>query len=154
MLSDLRFAVGATMAAAVLAVAALGLVTAAGLTGHSKVGPLEASRSLPFDSGAHWNQFYHPDSARRFEDLARKREVAQSGIEPSDTRQVDDRLSPIPAEGPIAVAPDDRLTQPSADGVQGEPLIVVPQSPGTIVQEALSADPEPAAPSDPIGRPF
>ena len=108
MLPDLRFVIGATLAAAMLGLTAIGLLTAARLTGHSKVGPLEASRSLPFDGGAHWNQFYHPDGARRFADLARKREVAQSGLQPSDSRPALDLLSPIAPE-----APDERPAEAS-----------------------------------------
>src|SRR5262249_25543589 len=72
MLANLRFVLGATLAAALLAVTTLGLVATARMTHQTKVGPLESSRSVAFDDRTDWNQFNDPDGARRFEELTRK----------------------------------------------------------------------------------
>jgi hypothetical protein len=72
MLPDFRFVIGAVLALAVLATTAFGMLVAVRATHQTKAGPLEVSRNLAFDDRADWNQFYDPDSGRRFEELARK----------------------------------------------------------------------------------
>ena len=76
MLPDFRFVIGATLAAAVLGAASVGMFATARLASQSKIGPLESSRALPFDDRADWNQFYHPDSVWRFEELTREHSAA------------------------------------------------------------------------------
>ena len=71
MLPDFRFAIGALLATAVLGITSFGLLAAVRLTHQAKVGPLESSRSVPFDDRADWNQFNDPDSTRRFEEIGR-----------------------------------------------------------------------------------
>ena len=83
MLPDFRFVIGAVLAAAVLAVTALGLLTAARVTHQTKSGPLETSRNLVFDDRSDWNQFYDPDSARRFGELARKADAPEASTQPA-----------------------------------------------------------------------
>ena len=77
MLSSLRFIIGAILAGATLYVSALGLLATARLKHMAKAGPIEVSRHLLFDDRADWNQFYDPDSARRFEKLARRPEASE-----------------------------------------------------------------------------
>src|SRR5690349_13267878 len=72
MLPDFRFVIGAILAMAVLGTTAFGMLVAVRATHQTKAGPLEVSRSLAFGDRADWNQFYDPDSGRRFEELARK----------------------------------------------------------------------------------
>ncbi len=88
MLPDLRFAIGAILATSMLAVTTLGLFTATRLTHQAKPGPLETSRNLAFDDRSDWNQFYDPESARRFEELARKSDgSAQPAADPPRGRR-------------------------------------------------------------------
>ncbi len=83
MLPDFRFVIGAVLAAAMLAVTALGLLTAARVTHQTKLGPFETSRNLVFDDSSDWNQFYDPDSARRFGELARKADTPGASTQPA-----------------------------------------------------------------------
>jgi hypothetical protein len=111
MLPDLRFAIGAILATSVLAVTALGLFTATRLTHQAKPGPLETSRNLAFDDRSDWNQFYDPESARRFEELARKSDgSAQPAADPPA-----DAAPAASAASEIAATPPTDLPAPAAD---------------------------------------
>jgi hypothetical protein len=104
MLPDYRFALGAILALAMIAVGGLGLVTSVQLVREAHMAPLEESRSLAFAGHAEWNQFYDPEAARRFEGLAGKTEapVAEARLErPAETSAL---ASPEPAP-PMMVPP-------------------------------------------------
>lgn len=108
MLPDFRFVIGAVLAAAVLGVTALGLLTAARVTHQTKLGPFETSRNLVFDDSSDWNQFYDPDSARRFGELARKVDTPEASTQPA---------TEVPAQPATDVATQttaDAPTQPVA----------------------------------------
>jgi hypothetical protein len=59
-----------------LAVVCLSLVAAVYVIHQGKVGPLELSRNLPFDNQSDWNQFYDPESARRFAAFVHRADAA------------------------------------------------------------------------------
>jgi hypothetical protein len=104
MLPDFRFALGAVLALAMIAVGGLGLVTSVQLVREAHMAPLEESRSLAFAGRAEWNQFYDPEAARRFEGLAGKTEapVAEARLErPAEASAL---ASPVPAP-PVMVPP-------------------------------------------------
>jgi hypothetical protein len=70
MLPDFRFAFGAMLAIAVLAVTGLGLVTSVRLMHEARIDPIEDARSLAFAGHAEWNRSYDPAGAQRFGGLA------------------------------------------------------------------------------------
>jgi hypothetical protein len=74
MLPDFRFVLGGFLAIAVLGVAGMGLVTSVQLVREAHMAPLEDTRSLAFSGHTEWNQFYDPDSARRFKGSGGKAE--------------------------------------------------------------------------------
>jgi hypothetical protein len=115
MLSNLRFVIGAVLVAAALAVIVPALFTSNRLTHQAKVGPLETSRNLPFDDRSDWNQFYDPESTRRFEELARKPDAStqQAGNGPADAAPAASTDSEVAALPPDA-APSADLAMPSA----------------------------------------
>jgi hypothetical protein len=61
MLPDLRFLIGAMLATTVMGVGALGLAMAVYLAHQTKVGPLEAARTLAFADHVDWRQFSQPE---------------------------------------------------------------------------------------------
>lgn len=101
MLANLRFVIGAALATALLAVTALGLFAAVRMTHHTKIGPLESSRSMAFDDRTDWNQFNDPESARRFEELTRKAAAAAAAA--ARAADASNEAAP-PAAAPEAVA--------------------------------------------------
>ena len=116
MLPDFRFVIGAVLAAAVLGVTALGLLTAARVTHQTKLGPFETSRNLVFDDSSDWNQFYDPDSARRFGELARKADATEASTQPAA------EVPAQPATDVPAQTTADAPTQPvAATEVAAEP---------------------------------
>src|SRR5215472_17157064 len=96
MLPDFRFVIGAVLAIAVLGTTAFGMLVAMRATHQTKAGPLEVSRNLAFDDRADWNQFYDPDSGRRFEELTR-RSAPPAPPTPEPTRAADAPASAFPA---------------------------------------------------------
>jgi hypothetical protein len=110
MLPDFRFVIGAILATVVLGVTSFGLLAAVRLTHQGKTGPLEAARNVAFDERASWNQFNDPDSARRFEDLARKTDAALTAAESAAAR-------PANATPPVAAndAAEERAVDRPAD---------------------------------------
>src|SRR6266545_4243436 len=141
MLPDFRFVIGAVLASSVLAVAALGVLTAARLTHQVKGGPLEPSRSLAFDDRSDWNQFYDPDNARRFEELARKSDApAQRAAE---TTPAASTASEIAAPPPDASPSADLAAPAAADPTPTEP----PRE--TQTGEAARPEASPSPPDEP-----
>jgi len=113
MLPDFRFVLGAILAIAMLAVAGLGLVTSVRLVREARWTPLEDARSLAFAGHAEWNQFYDPDSARRFEGSAGKTETpaaeAQLGTPAETSAIASPAIAPVGAEERTAGIPPPRL---------------------------------------------
>lgn len=163
MLPDFRFVIGATLAAAVLGIAAFGLATTVRLSHLAKIGPMEVARSLAFDERANWNQFSDPELTRRFEDLARQADAtgsmpeadaAGSGAPPptvaSPSPEAAERNEPSAAAEPADAAPVQEQTaraEPeSASTSRASTAAAEPQQP------AVSADlaPEPAPPQQPV----
>jgi len=147
MLSSLRFIIGAILAGATLYVSALGLLATARLKHMAKAGPIEVSRHLLFDDRADWNQFYDPDSARRFEKLARRPEAS----EPAET-------SALAAPGaPGQAAPEASIEPAAAKSSEQSPADQsAPTSPPVAAtvegkspdhDESSTADPFPASTS-------
>src|SRR6516162_6705408 len=147
MLSSLRFIIGAILAGATLYVSALGLLATARLKHMAKAGPIEVSRHLLFDDRADWNQFYDPDSARRFEKLARRPEAS----EPAET-------SALAAPGaPGQAAPEESIEPAAAKSSEQSPADQsAPTSPPVAAtvegkspdhDESSTADPFPASTS-------
>jgi hypothetical protein len=93
MLSGFRFVIGAILATAMLGVSSLGVYTTVKLKHQAKAGPIESSRTLVFDDRADWNQFYDPDSARRFEELV----VVTNATEASAPTSIEPRSGEPPA---------------------------------------------------------
>jgi hypothetical protein len=91
-----------------LAVVCLSLVAAVYLTHQHKVGPLERSRNLPFYDRSDWNQFYDPESARRFAGFAHRAYAFEEAGEAADGS----------AEGAPAAAAAGRADDGAADAMQ------------------------------------
>jgi len=113
----------------------------------AKAGPIEVSRHLLFDDRADWNQFYDPDSARRFEKLARRPEAS----EPAET-------SALAAPGaPGQAAPEASIEPAAAKSSEQSPADQsAPTSPPVAAtvegkspdhDESSTADPFPASTS-------
>jgi hypothetical protein len=119
MLPGFRFVIGATVAAAMLAIVAIGLFAAARMTHQPKVGPLETSRNVTFDDRTAWNQFADPDSVRRFEELAERSTRAVGSALRSAAAPANEQAS-VPADAASAArAADD--PQPAPRPQAGEP---------------------------------
>src|SRR5713226_4929254 len=114
MMPDFRFVIGAVLATAVLGVTSFGLLAAVRLTHHAKVGPLQSSRSLVFDDRADWNQFYDPESARRFEELARKADAPDAAVQRAADRPADVTAPSEIAMAPSVATPPLNVTAPAA----------------------------------------
>jgi hypothetical protein len=97
-----------------LAVVCLSLVAAVYVTHQGKVGPLELSRKLPFDDRSDWNQFYDPESARRFAGLAHRAYASEEVGEAADGAA--DAMQPATA----AAGVDVRRRFPSAESPEPE----------------------------------
>ena len=97
-----------------LAVVCLSLVAAVYVTHQGKVGPLELSRKLPFDDRSAWNQFYDPESARRFAGLAHRAYASEEVGEASDGAA--DAMQPATA----AAGVDVRRRFPAAESPEPE----------------------------------
>src|SRR5262245_49782631 len=104
-MADFRFVLGALLAVVVLGVTSFGLLAASRLSHQAKIGPIETARS-GFDDRAEWNQFNDADSARRFDELARKADAALTAAERAVAR---------PAKATEPVAPSDAPEQRTAE---------------------------------------
>jgi hypothetical protein len=149
MLPDFRFALGALLAIALIAVAGLGLVTSVRLAREARIGPLDDSRSLAYAGHAEWNQFYDPDGARRFEGLAGKTEapVAETPrATPVEALAVEPPAT-APAE-PAPAAPEERTASIDRHEPETAPVIgpiIADKAPETV--PPASAPPPETAPA-------
>jgi hypothetical protein len=84
-----------------LAVVCLSLVAAVYVIHQGKVGPLELSRNLPFDNQSDWNQFYDPESARRFEAFAHQTDASGAAGEAANVAA--DAMRPATAAAGVDV---------------------------------------------------
>src|SRR5215470_3073734 len=159
MLPDFRFVIGAVLAIAVLGTTAFGMLVAMRATHQTKAGPLEVSRNLAFDDRADWNQFYDPDSGRRFEELARRSDAPPArpphAPEPAAAERSAEPAVPVapaepvrPVEASVARVPRDDVppsasaeiaTSPAATPSTGQP------APAAIAIAAPSAPEAPAS---------
>ena len=169
MLPDFRFALGALLAIALIAVAGLGLVTSVRLAREARIGPLDDSRSLAYAGHAEWNQFYDPDGARRFQGLAGK--TGAPLAEPPSPIPAEALAVEPPAAAPAPAAPEERTASIPTD--RREPTdrqdrettaVAAPVLPDKAPEtEPPRADPEPepekapaltaALPAEPAGAP-
>jgi hypothetical protein len=136
MISGFRFVVGAILATAMLGVSSLGLYTAVMLRHQAKAGPIESSRNLLFDDRADWNQFYDPDGARRFEELAGKSaasEPAEASAPPA-ARASENAMRQATAQ---SAAPDDANAQ-STPLWDEEPLLIADEPPLFVMEHTGS----------------
>jgi hypothetical protein len=150
MLPDFRFVLGAILAIALLAVAGLGLVTSVRLVQEARISPIEDARSLAFTGHAQWNQFYDPEGARRFEDLAGKAPATETRLEtPADTAEM---APPVAAPAPAA-APPEAPQQASQDETASlsarhpEPVIGAVDARDIADDKPPASDPPPADPA-------
>jgi hypothetical protein len=156
MLPDFRFILGAIVAMALMGVAGLGLVTSVHLVREAHMGPLEDSRTLAFADHTEWNQFYDPDAARRFEEMAGRTEslATQAAKEPlappegtpvSVAGELGERTASIPGNRGEAEIPDD--TPPQTAPVAATPAVVTlaaaPGAPASDVPEATESEAPP-----------
>jgi len=130
MLPDFRFALGGILALAVLVVAGVGLVSSVRLVREAQMAPLGESRSLAYAGHSEWNQFYDPDSARRFPGLAGHAESM-----PAETR-IEARLA-APSTAAADIAPE--TSAPPA----GAPPARAPQSMQSGPEERIASLPAP-----------
>ncbi len=150
MLPDFRFAIGALLAVAVLGVASVGLLTAARLTGQVKVGPLQASRNVAFADRPDWNQFYHPDSARRFDELVRRHE--QTAAEPAGGVVAMSEEADVSGLQ-VGETPAEAVTQPDSavSEMPTGPLVAQPDATNDAL--VVMEPPVAAAPEEPVATP-
>jgi hypothetical protein len=109
-----------------LAVVCLSLVAAVYVIHQGKVGPLELSRNLPFDNQSDWNQFYDPESARRFAAFVHRADASEAAGEAADVAA--DAMQPATA----AAGVDVRHRFPAAES----PAPASPAASDTAISEA------------------
>jgi hypothetical protein len=150
MLPDFRFILGAILAITLLAVAGLGLVTSVRLVQEARISPIEDARSLAFAGHAQWNQFYDPDGARRFEDMAGKTPATEARLEtPAETAEMP---PPVPAPAPAAVPPEPPQEQTaSLPARQPDPIIGAVDAP-SMADDKAAGERSPAHRSGAIAR--
>jgi hypothetical protein len=158
MLPDFRFVLGAILAIALLAVAGLGLVSSVQLVREAHMGPLGDARSLAFVGHAERNQFYDPDSARRFAGLPGTAEtpVAPARLEtpaeiatvapPAATEERTAGIAPNRADADIA---DDKTAVTSPPRPAETPEAVTIPAPSAEAAAALAPDVPATTPLDP-----
>jgi hypothetical protein len=132
MLPDLRFVLGAALAAAMLVVVSAATLMAIRLKPQTPAIPVQSTRALGFDERADWNQFQDPETARRFGALAADAADAVA------KRSLDQPLELTRPVAPPDAAPE-RAPQHSAEMTvivrQELPIQPMPESP---VQVALA----------------
>jgi hypothetical protein len=109
-----------------LVVVCLSLVAAVYVIQQGKVGPLELSRNLPFDNQSDWNQFYDPESARRFAAFVHRADASEAAGEAADVAA--DAMQPATA----AAGVDVRHRFPAAES----PAPASPAASDTAISEA------------------
>lgn len=147
MLPDLRFVLGGAVAISLLGMTGLGLFATVRLAHQAKIGPLEASRSLAFADQSEWNPFYDPDSARLFEDMAHKPELAEPAAQaaPPEPAAI---VQPLAPASPVKeAARGDGVERNAAPVAAAEPPATVPVPPVVTapVAAAMNLDQEAAA---------
>jgi hypothetical protein len=119
MLPDLRFAFGATLAIAMLAVAGFGLAISTQLLHEARVSSLESTPSLAYAGQAENNPFYDPQSALRFTKALGKPDEPTAQAQPAKPPE------PIPAPPAVpdepAAVPADRTETSTAGNKAAEP---------------------------------
>ena len=147
MLPDFRFVLGAILAITLLAVAGLGLVTSVRLVQEARINPIEDARSLAFAGQAQWNQFYDPEGARRFEDMAGKAPATEARLEtPAETAEM---APPVAAAAVPHEAPQDQTA--SLPVRQPDPVIGAVDAPSIADDRPPASDPPPT--TDPAQLP-
>src|SRR5579863_2341779 len=151
MLPDFRFVLGAILAITLLAVAGLGLVTSVRLVQEARINPIEDARSLAFAGHAQWNQFYDPEGARRFEDLASKAPATEARLEtPADTAELAPPVAApaapaaVPQEAPQEAPQEETASLPAN---QPDPVIGAADAPSVADDKPPASDPPPADPA-------
>src|SRR5258706_6493825 len=120
MLPDFRFVLGAMLAAALLAVTALGFVTALRLPHQTaRMGPIDGSRSLAYDDRADWSQLYDSQGLRRLDGLAPPgpRTEAERRIDVAPEAPSAHAIPAEPASTPAVEAPVRPQAQAPADAM-------------------------------------
>ena len=145
MLPDFRFVLGAILAITLLAVAGLGLVASVRLVQEARINPIEDARSLAFAGHAQWNQFYDPEGARRFEDLAGKAPATEARLEtPAETAQMAPPVAAPPAAVPHEAPQEETASLPAH---QPDPVIGAVDAPSIADDKPPASDPPPADPA-------
>jgi hypothetical protein len=114
MLPDLRFAVGAVLAAALLVVTALGVAATLRLAQQAKLGPIEPSHGLAYADQSAWTQFNDPPASKRSVDF-------EQPVEGGDSVPISD-AAPAGMPTPLASLPTPDLTTPALAGPVGTDL--------------------------------
>jgi hypothetical protein len=128
MLPDLRFALGATLAVAVLIVAGFGVVASVELVHQAQMGSLEGTQTLAYAGHAEWNQFYDPDNARRFVEAT---EQAKLPSEPASSE-----VAPASSPLPPPEAPQQQTADASGEQVEALPAGEKPEPTRPAADEA------------------
>ena len=146
MLPDFRFVLGAILAITLLAVAGLGLVASVRLVQEARINPIEDARSLAFAGHAQWNQFYDPEGARRFEDLAGKAPATETRLEtPADTAEMAPPVAaPAPAAAPHEAPQEQTASLPAR---QPDPITGAVDARNIADDKPPASDPPPADPA-------
>jgi hypothetical protein len=131
MLPDLRFAVGAMLAAALLVVTALGVAATLRLAQQAKLGPIETSHGLAYADQSAWNQFNGPGASKRFEDFGKP-------VEGDSMPMSDAALAGTPTSLASLPAPD--VTTPTVAVPPGIDLLLAgaPQAASMILDPPLA----------------
>jgi hypothetical protein len=138
MLPDFRFVLGAILAIALLAVAALGLVTSVKLAQEARMNPIEDALSLAFAGHAQWNQFYDPDGARRFEGLGGKAPATEARLEaPAAISEIAPPVA-APVLAPLVILQEQTASIPAR---QPDPDIGAVDAPGIADDKPPASDP-------------
>ncbi len=156
MLPDFRFVIGASLAIAVLIVAAFGLATSLRLAREAKVGPLEANRTLAFTDRAERTETHLPDGLAALDSATRSADTAAAGAPTGLAPGAGDQAAPDGAAqdvaAPVAAAPDRDQRTPAAateaQAVDAPPIDLrppettsaqQPEAPGAAVTGATEA---------------
>jgi hypothetical protein len=136
-----------------LAVVCLSLVAAVYVIHQGKKGPLELSRNLPFDNQSDWNQFYDPESARRFaafahrasEEAREAADVAADAMQPATAAagvDVRHRFPAAKSPAPESPAPSDSALSEAAPSIaSGAADVSAPAAPADAAREAAARVP-------------
>jgi hypothetical protein len=149
MLPYVRFVLGAALALSVLGAATLGLFASVRIAQQAKVGPLESSRSTPFDDRADWNQFNDPEATRRFEELTRKAALADAAAERAQNGVARGHDSAALTSAPSGAASPPAVSEPPADISPPAPPRDAGDAPDTApTPRATMAQPGEASPAE------